>query len=211
MKMISYHTLNYLTETVYTMNDGYDMEDIRYELSTFFAKLMERRRDDPTEGGLQAGGVIYEDKAGFKISERDGHGSHAQAQENVSQYLNGETSFSSPEAVGMIGMRRNDPNAWVNITKQGFTVRIVATSNALTFIFDTNKYQTTDFQLDIILELISYIKQAYKDGTIEYPYVNYISGRDKFVFNDDADIDEQLQKLEELIISRKSETTKKTR
>ena len=75
--MINLHTLNYLTETIYSMNVLNDEDDINYEINTFFGKLMRRRRNDDVEEGLQAGGVIYPDRAGFKISERDGRASHA--------------------------------------------------------------------------------------------------------------------------------------
>ena len=209
--MINYHTLNYLTEDVYYMSENFDEEEIDYELSSFFEKLMTRRRNDDTEFGLQAGGVIYPDRAGFKICERDGKASHAQAQENVSQYLNGSSEYSSEEAVGMIGTRRNDPNAWVNIAKNGFTVRIVASKEDLIFIFSTNKYQLTDFQVNIIYELFNHIRKVYEDGIIKYPYINFVTGRDRFVFNENSNIDKQLEELENLLLKKKDTIEKKTR
>ena len=69
--MLRYHTLNYLTEPIYIIDNKSDEEDINYVLSSFFEKLINRRRSDDTEFGLQAGGVIYPDRAGFKICERD--------------------------------------------------------------------------------------------------------------------------------------------
>ena len=209
--MINYHSLDKLTEDIYYMNENFDEDDIRYELSSFFDKLINRRRNDDTEFGLQAGGVIYPDRAGFKICERDGKASHAQAQENVSQYLNGSPEFSSEDAVRMISSRRNDPNAWANIAKNGFTVRIVASNEELIFIFSTSKYQFTDFQLNIVYELFNHIRKVYDDGIIKYPYVNFVTSRDRFVFNEDANIDEQLDELEDLILKKKSDIEKKTR
>ena len=192
--MINYHTLNYLTEDVYSMNDGYSEEDINYELSAFFDRLMGRRRNDDTELGLQAGGVIYPDRAGFKICERDGKASHAQAQENVAQYLNGAPEYS-----------------WANIGKNGFTVRIVACKEDLIFIFSTYKYQLTDFQIHVIYELFNHIRKVYEDGIIKYPYINFVTSRDRFVFNENADVDQQLEELESLLTKRKDSTEKKTR
>lgn len=209
--MLRYHTLNYLTEPVYVIDDRCDEEDKHYKLSSFFNDLMTRRRDDEKEEGLQAGGVIYPDKAGFKISERDGHASHAQTQENVAQYLNGETSFSSEEAIGMIGLRRKDPNCWVNIARSAFTVRIVAAKEDLIFIFSTDSYRVSEFQIDTISELVSYIKESYEAGIIKYPFINYISGNDRFIFDVQADIDEQLEKLETILTKKKDHITKKTR
>ncbi len=203
--------LKELTEEVYTMDDSQDKEDIKNEISSFFDELMERRRDDDIEEGLQAGGVIYSDKAGFKISEQDGYGPHAQAQENVSQYLNGETEYSNVEDLGMFMKRRKDPNAWLNIPKNGFTVRIVANNNMLIFIFDTQKYKLTDFQLEVVTGLLGHIRGAYQDGIIDYPYVNFMTGKDRFIFNEYSEIDEQLSKLGSLLEEKKFGTTKRTR
>ena len=209
--MIGYHTLNRLTEKVYSVNIMKDDEDIDYELTSFFNELMRRRRNDDIEEGLQAGGVIYSDRAGFKICERDGLASHAQAQENCSQFINGEEEFSSEEAVGMIGLRKKDPNAWANITKNGFSVRIVATENGLIFIFNSYNYSTSYFQLNTIYKLFNLIRDAYKDKKVDYVYINYVTSADRFVFDENKDIDEQLNKLETILLKRMEEKKEKTR
>lgn len=209
--MLRYHTLNYLTEDLYTMDDKDAEDDINYELSSFFMKLMNRRRGTNIDTGLQAGGVIFNDRAGFKISERNGHASHAQTQENVSQYLNGETEFSSEEAVGMVNARRNDPNAWANISKHGFTVRIVATEDVLIFLFNTDNYNVTKFQIDVVYELFKHIKKVYDSEVIKHTYINYVTNRNKFIFNEFQNADEQLQRLENHLISKRNSFNKKTR
>lgn len=209
--MIELHILNYLTESVYSMNDGFDENDLDYEINSFFKTLMKRRRNDDIEEGLQAGGVIYLDRAGFKISERDGKASHAQCQENVAQYLNGESAFSSEESMGYINQKRKDPNSWINIPKTGFTVRIVATKNMLIFIFNTHSYDTSKFQLEVINKIFNLIKEAYKNKDIEYPYINFVTSKDKFVFNEYKDIDEQLSNLESLLNKKLNEAKEKTR
>ena len=209
--MINLHTLNYLTETIYSMNVLNDEDDINYEINTFFGKLMRRRRNDDVEEGLQAGGVIYPDRAGFKISERDGRASHAQTQENVSQYLNGESSFSSEEAVGYINQRKKDPNAWVNISKNGFTVRVVANKEMLIFIFNTHSYNISKFQLEVIQKLFNLIKESYNNNLIQYPYINFVTPRDRFIFNENKDFDQQLEKLDNLLDKKLDDTKEKTR
>ena len=209
--MNSLHSLNRLTEDVISMNIYDDEEDLDYEIKKFFNNIMSRRRNDFVEEGLQAGGVIYPDRAGFKICERDGNASHAQAQEHVSQYLNGETEFSSEEAVGYISQRKNDPNAWINISKNGFTSRIVASKDMLIFVFNTYKYDITEFQLEVIIKLFKLIKDSYYNKEIKYPYINYVTGRDRFVFSENDNIDEQLDKLEEILNMRFVEAKEKTR
>lgn len=204
MKMLGLHSLNSLSEKVYTMYEFDSEEDIDYELSSFFDEIMARKRDDDIEGGLQAGGVIYPDKAAFKVSEKDGRGSHAQAQEHSSQFINGETSFTGDEAIGFMGgARRSDPNAWMNIPKNGFTVRVVATEDMMIFIFNTYSYRISDFQLDVVHNLVTHIKEAYQNNDIKYPYINFVTNSDRFIFDENKDIDEQLDTLEDIILDKK--------
>ena len=209
--MINLHTLNRLTEDVISMNKFDDEEDLDYEINKFFNILMSRRRNDSVEEGLQAGGVIYPDRAGFKICERDGMASHAQCQEHVSQYLNGETEFTSEEAVGFINQRKNDPNAWINISKNGFTSRIVASKEMLIFVFNTYRYDVNEFQLKVISKLFNLIKESYHNKEIKYPYINFVTGKDRFIFRENDNIDEQFDKLEELLNKRLVEAKEKTR
>ncbi len=209
--MLNYHILNYLSENIYSIYDDFNEEELDYEITAFFKELMSRRRNDDIEEGLQAGGVILPDKAGLKIAERDGMASHAQTQENVSQYLNGESSFSSEEIIGFFnGHRKKDPNAWMNIPKYGFVIRIVATEDTLIFIFNTSNYNITNFQLDIIYKLFSCMKLTYQNKEIKYPYINVVTPNKRFVFNEYKEIDEQLDKIENFILERKS-NNKKTR
>ncbi len=210
--MIHYHTLNKLTEHVYQMTKFSDEDDIDYEITSFFRALMSRRRNDDIEEGLQAGGVIYPEKAGFKICERDGVAGHAHAQENVSQHINGIGSYTGEENVGMMGgERKTDPNAWFNISKNGFAVRIVATKDMLIFIFNTYSYRLSQFQLEIIYKIVNLIRNAYNSNKIDYPYINFVTSRDRFIFNENKDYNEQLDKLNNLLIKRLEDLSEKTR
>ena len=209
--MINLHTLNKLDEEVITVNILDDEEDLDYEIKDFFNKLMKRRRNDSVEEGLQAGGVIYPDRAGFKICERDGNASHAQAQEHVSQYLNGVDEYTSEEAIGFINQRKNDPNSWINISKNGFSVRIVASKEMLIFVFNTYRYDINEFQLNVISKIVNLIKESYYNKEIKYPYINFVTGKDRFIFRENDNIEDQLDNLEALLNKRFVEAKEKTR
>ena len=95
------------------------------------------------------------------------------------------------------------------ITKNGFTVRVVANKKMLIFIFNTYRYDVSHFQLEVIHKLIDLIRTTYDNEDIKYPYINFVTGRDRFVFNEYKDIDEQLDKLEHLLDKRMDESNKK--
>lgn len=172
-------------------------------------ELISRRRDDRLEEGQQAAGVILPDKAAYKINEGDGKATHAHTLETLSQYLNGETMFSGEDTIGLVGLRKTDPNAFLNIPKNGFRVRIIASIDHLIFIFETNKFKLTPFQLNVIEHTVADIEKAYHKGTIKYPYINFLTGNDRFVFNEKANIDEELDRLKSIISKRKEELNSK--
>ena len=209
--MYKYQTLDKFEETVFVTDDSENEDNISSTLNSFFNELLTRRRTDDLEGGLQAGGVILPDKAGFKVAERDGYATHAHTFETVSQYINCEVMFSSEDTIGNMSLRRDDPNSWFNIPKNGFTVRIVATNDTIIFIFDTYSYKLTEFQLEVIDKLYNMIKQAYESQIIKKPYINFITGNYKFIFNEHLNIDNQLESLEQFIAKRKEEIKEKTR
>ena len=204
--MNKYQTLDHLEEKVFVLNSSESEDNNDYELNSFFNELLSRRRNDYLEGGLQACGVVFSEKAGFKIAERDGSATHAHTDESIAQYLNGETMFSGEDTLGQFNLRKNDPNAWINLPKNSFTVRIVASKDHLIFVFNTYQYKISPFQLEVIEKTFNKIKQAYQNGIIKYPYINYTTREDRFIFNEDENIDEQLNKLEEIINKRKDKT-----
>lgn len=207
--MFKYQTLDKLEETVYEVRDIDTEDNISFVLSSFMNELMERRKNDQLEGGMQASGVILPDKAGFKINEGDGKASHAHTLETLSQYLNGETMFSGEDTVGLIGLRRNDPNGFLNIPKHGIKVRTIASEDGLIFIFETYLLNLTPFQLDVVEKIVNDIEKEYKSGIIKKPFINFITGKDRFVFNEDENYDEELNRLKETINKRKEELKSK--
>ena len=54
-------------------------------------------------------------------------------------------------------------------------------------------------------------QSAYIGAVLNKSTINYITGKNRFIFNEGLDIDEQLEELELLLTKRKDELTKKTR
>ena len=54
------------------------------------------------------------------------------------------------------------------------------------------------------------MKESYQNGDIKYPFVNYVDRKNRFIFDEAKDYDEQLNKLKKLI-STNNQTNKKTR
>lgn len=182
--MRDYQTLDKLKETVHEMSYSYSDYEMNYEIEKFFEELLTRKRDDPYEGGLQAGGLIYPHKAAFKVNENDGTAVHAHTFEVLAQYMDGEKKFSGTDTLGKISLRRDDPHSWVTIEKYGFEVRFLVGDKSLVIIFETKKEEITEFQLKVINKLINYAKLLYKKGMFQYVHINYVTKQDKFISND---------------------------
>ena len=207
--MFKYQTLDKLKEMVYEVRDTDTEDNISFVLSSFMNELMERRKYDRLEGGMQASGVILPNNAGFKINEGDGKATHAHTLETLSQYLNGETMFSGENTVNQFGLRRNDPNGFLNIPKNGIKVRIIASEDRLIFIFETYLSNLTPFQLDVVERIVNNIEKEYQSGIIKKPFINYITGKDRFIFDEDKNYYEELNRLKEIISERKEELKSK--
>ena len=81
----------------------------------------------------------------------------------------------------------------------------------LIFIFNTHSYNISKFQLEIIQKLFNLIKESYDNNLIQYPYINFVTPRDRFVFNENKDFDQQLEKLDNLLDKKLDDTKEKTR
>ena len=193
--MRPYQTLDKLEEKVYEIHNN---EEIDRQIKAFFDEVISRKRFDPFEEGLQAGGVIYYDKAGFKICEDDGSAVHSHTFETLSQYLNGEKKFSGIDTMGNFGARHGDVNSFLNIPYNGFTVRVLAGENEFTIIFETDSNNISSFQLNIIKTIISYVKKIKESGIINEVTVNFLTNENRFLMKN-AESDDPLSELEEIV------------
>ena len=200
--MKEYQTLDKLEEKVYEVNNSYSEYEIDYEVKKFFEELLSRKRDDPFEGGLQAGGIIFPDKAAFKISEDDGRATHIHNYEAVAQYMDGEKKFSGTDTMGNIYARENDPHSWLTINQYGFEIRILIGKENLIIIFNTNNDDITTFQYKVIEKFNKYARLSHEKELLSYVSINYLTRNDKFITNDEIMNENLFDELEDLINSK---------
>lgn len=192
--MREYQTLNKLEEKIYEMSDSFSDDENNELMHNFFQEIMARRKEDDVEGGLQAGGVIYHDKAAFKVNEQDGLAPHCHTIETLAQYMDGETMFSSVDSMGQVSKREGDPHNWVTIENYAFEFRIIIGRQSMFVATSTLNDTITIFQLKVIDKFVDYIKLAFEQGLLKYISFNYVTKEKKFVtdMNDmkESDFDE---------------------
>ena len=200
--MREYQTLDKLQEKIYLLDDNSNENDIDNQLEMFFQELLRRKRDDPFEDGLQAGGIIYPDKFAFKVNENDGMAPHTHTFETLAQYIDGETKFSEIETIGYTGIRHGDPHSWLTINRQGFTIRILMGKDHLVIAIETTSNLISIFQLNIIKKIINITKTIFEQRILSSISINYLTKKDNFLVGFEPMTEEQFNDLDNLIESK---------
>ena len=200
--MKEYQTVDKLEEKVYSVCDDFNEDEIINEINAFIKELISRKRDDPFEGGLQAGGVILPNQAAFKISEENGNAPHCHIYETLAQYINGDTKFSNTERLGYLYERMSDPNAWINISKRGFEVRLLIGQNHIIGAINTYSNEINSFQLRVVKILVKCIRKLYEQGIFKIVSVNYTTHEDQFVVDADKMTEDDFDRLENILNNR---------
>ena len=196
-----YQTLDELKETVYMVDDSVSKDEIDSEIKKFFKELLLRKRDDPFEGGLQAGGISFPGKAAFKVNENDGLATHAHTSETLAQFMNGETKFSGVDTMSNIFARKDDPYSWLTLERIGFEDRILMGKNKLVMAITTANPEISLFQLNVIKTIVNTVKSIYQNKQIKSVSVNYVTKDDRFVMDLKSMDEEKINELENLIQS----------
>ena len=203
--MESWQTLTELKEKVYEVTEQEAAEETYCKIGLFFDELINRRRDDPYEGGLQGSGVIQDHQAAFKINERNGEASHPHTMETLAQYLRGDTQFSSEESMGAWSKKGTDPTAYYNLENTDFCVRFLAGSNSLVIIFTTRLDDFSNFQLDVIHHCLDFAKEAIESGNFFYVTVNFSTPNDKILSSREYSVMDAIEKIDSLIQEKRKQ------
>jgi len=143
--------VKYLTEKIYSSRKEDNLELAERELRLFFNELVQRKRDDPFEGGLQASMVVLSDSFAAKVAEDDGHGLHSCAVINLIKYLKGEDKFYSQKAMRFPTLYLEQRNI---LSEEGVEIRILDGSENLMLAI-TSFNNINDYQKEIIKKVIS--------------------------------------------------------
>ena len=208
--MREHQTLDRLEEKVYVADHSLLDEVVDTEIKSFFEEILLRKRDEPFGEGLQACGVIYPDKVGLKIAEKDGKARHAHTLECISQYLDGEEKYSSIEGFGNPSTRKDDPHSWDLIDKYGFTITFSVGEKKIVIVIKNQQYKHSLFQFKVIEDLIKYARLCYEKGLIPEVSINYVTRQDRFFTNDESMDNNKFTELENIIATRKEAIKKVT-
>ena len=148
-----------LEENIYHGNSENNIEEIKQQLLSFSKELVERRRDIPEEGGLQAMMVISEDKFGAKVNEKDGEGSHRHSGILIMQFLNGDYNYYQPKVTNIIGRVKKEYYQQLD----SIDIRILDGKDKIMFAIQSLKKETSNYQYQVLktlLDIWSEIKET---------------------------------------------------
>lgn len=142
-----------LEEKIYS-SKGNKSELCDIELRLFFNELIERKREDPIEGGLQAGMIILSDEFAAKINENDGSGLHSCTNINLVKYLNNDYRYYSDKAMRFPALYWDQTKV---LSEEGVEIRILNGSEEL-MIEMSAVNNINNYQKEIIKKIISICK-----------------------------------------------------
>lgn len=147
--------INKLEEKIYMLKDYNDNEQIIEQLQEFFQELIERKRNDPIEGGLQATLIICKDKMAAKVNEKDGMETHLVNEINLIRYLNNNYHFITEKAIGKFLLYMHDIEI---ISSQAIVFRILDGESKLMLAITSNKEIETEFEKIILKNILNICK-----------------------------------------------------
>lgn len=175
---------NIQEETIYGFSQIESEEETNKKISNFFSELVERRRDDPLEGGLQAGVVIFPDKCAMKICENDGLASHTNAFINLVKYLNGDHKYISTIGSGYFGLYLKEHS---QLLENGIEVRILDGKQELMLAITSNSEIKSQYQFEVLSRLLLFCKTLKDNKTYDSVRIGLYTPVDEVDFNDLSD------------------------
>ena len=169
---------NIQEEKIYECSQMDGEEKIYEIISSFFAELIQRRRNDPFEGGLQACAVIFPNQCAMKICENDGNEPHANAFINLVKYLNKDDKYISLNGARYFSLSRMERK---KLIESGIGIRILDGKDELMLAINSNVGLLSQNQINILNKFLLLCKRL-KDKKI---YNTIIIG----IHIDDCEID----------------------
>ncbi len=149
-------------EMIYVCNQIDNEENIDKNIKEFFTELINRRRNDPVEGGLQACAVVFPDKSAMKICENDGTAPHANAFINLVKHLNGNRNYISVQGTSNFMISRNENK---QLIESGIGIRFLDGADELMLAINSNINSLSSHQVDILRKLIVSCKTLKDNNT----------------------------------------------
>ena len=147
-----------LTEKIYVGTENNTDEDNYKELLSFFKELVERKRNDPIEGGLQAAIVILSDSYGAKINENDGSGTHIASNINIVKHLKKEKPYFSEMAMSRFNLYSEERRI---LYSDGIEIRVLDGDDKLMLAI-TSSHDTNNFKQNILDKILQICYKLYE-------------------------------------------------
>ena len=127
-------------------------ENINNILTSFFMELVERRKDDPFEGGLQASIVIMPDKATFKVCEDDGKAPHMQTMINSIKYMNNDNNYLTREGISYFALYSKELS---QLSEECVEIRVLDGKKELMLAIVSNRDIKSLFQVSLLEKIFA--------------------------------------------------------
>lgn len=145
-------------------------------LTEFFEEILERKKDDPYEGGLQASGVIFNGVAAFKINEDDGLAPHSLSFVNLVKEIEYKFDKTKPKIYAtrdLLSRFKYYSEEQQKICKYATELRIVSAEDYMQITFLDRNEELSDFKKQVILKIAKLCRQAKEDCQIGEIYFGY--------------------------------------
>ena len=149
-------------ETIYTCNQIESDEQIDKEMASFFSILVNRRRNDPIEGGLQACAVIFPEKSAMKVCEMDGTAPHANAFINLVKYMNGDHRYNSLEGTKYPIISKMEKR---QLFESGIEIRFLDGKDELMLAITSNLKSLSQHQTEMLNKILLFCKMLKDNQT----------------------------------------------
>lgn len=176
---------NIQEEKIYACYDIENNEKIDEKISLFFSELLERKRDIPFEGGLQAGIVLLSDCCAMKVCENDGIAPHLNTFVNLIKYLNNDDKYISLNGIGHFNLYRDELN---QLNKDAIQIRILDGMNDLMLAIITRLSELTEYQTEILKKILLSCKTLKDNKKYDQVLVGFSNGTYK---NEVEDLDDK--------------------
>ena len=157
-------------EKFYVCSEKASDEENEKSLLSFFTELVDRRRDDPYEGGLQACAVILPDRSAMKICEDDGIAPHSHTFVNLIKHLNNDHKYFTLK--GNSNFMLTNPER-KQLIEKGVEVRILNGKSEINFIINSNLAVLSEYQVEMVSKLISACKVLKDNKTYDTVQVGF--------------------------------------
>ena len=151
-------------ETIYVCNQTENEEEIDSKIIKFFSELVDRRRDDPIEGGLQAGIVIFPEKSAMKVCEMDGTAVHPNSFINLVKHMNGDFRYISVAGTKNFIISEKERR---QLIESGIKIRILDGKNELMLSIKSNVEPLSKHQIEMLNKILFYCKMLKDNQTYD--------------------------------------------